>query len=123
MTPLALTALQEPAVLVALITTLGTVLVALIAILADWARKRLDVIEHHAEASREQVQNSHTTNLREDIDRIHDDVRAVLGMSERNTEAIASLASDLRQERIERLVVAQKVDKALLPRAIAEDED
>jgi C4-dicarboxylate-specific signal transduction histidine kinase len=48
-------------ILVAGITALGLIIVA-----AVGERTR-----QHAKATREQVQNSHTTNLRDDIDRIH----------------------------------------------------
>jgi C4-dicarboxylate-specific signal transduction histidine kinase len=49
-------------ILVAGITALGLIIVA-----AVGERTR-----QHAKATREQVQNSHTTNLRDDIDRIHE---------------------------------------------------
>lgn len=50
----------------------------------------------------EQVQNSHTTNLRDDMDALHDDVRTILGLSTQNTKDIGALREDLRTERRER---------------------
>lgn len=123
MTLLALDAINEPTVLVAIVTTVGAIALALIGLFVDWAKRKLDLIHDHAYASREQVQNSHTTNLREDMDRMHNDIRAVLIATDRNAEAIQAVAEDLRIERRERMAVAHRVDHALLPKLTDQGDD
>lgn len=107
----------------ALITTGGTVLVALIGLvplLRRWNGAINEVRENAAEA-RSQVANTHSTNLRDDIDRMHDDVRAALAALERQGQDIAQLRRDaqelreeLQTERTERMAVAQRLDHHLI---------
>ena len=70
----------------------------------------VELIRRHSQTAadiaitREQVQNSHTTNLREDIDELHADVRRVL------TE-LTEVRKDLQVERQERLALSDRLDK------------
>lgn len=65
------------AVIVQIITTLGIVLAALI---AAWfpLRSKLNVIGKDAKEAREQVKNSHDTNLREEGDERHEATMSAL---------------------------------------------
>lgn len=89
----------EPEILVALITA-GFAAVAAVGV--ELLRRHRDTAADIA-ATREQVQNSHKTNLRDDIDNLHDDVREVLTQL---TEARA----DLRVEREERLALSKRLN-------------
>lgn len=73
------------AVIVQSITTLGIVLVAII---GAWLplRSKLNTIGQDAKEAREQVKNSHTTNLREEGDERHAEI----------TEALTELTRDVR---------------------------
>ncbi|AVE00406.1 hypothetical protein SEA_OZZYJ_25 [Streptomyces phage OzzyJ] len=98
---------------VALITTGGTIAVALIGALVELLRRQHNAIEEvrsNAQEARDQVANTHSTNLRDDLDELHEDVREVLRVLSRHTEEIGGLRDDLRQERRERLAVADRLD-------------
>lgn len=72
-------------VIVQAITTLGIVLGALITVGLP-LRKKLTVIGKDAQEAREQVKNSHTTNLREEGDERHAEI----------TESLTELTRDVR---------------------------
>ncbi|WJN63122.1 tail needle protein [Streptomyces phage phiScoe44] len=107
---------MEPTVQVALVTTGGTILVTLIGVVVEFLRrnhKALAEVKENAQVARDQVANSHTTNLRDDMDRLHDDVREVLDVLRTHGAEIGGLRADLRQERIERLAVSERLDHHL----------
>lgn len=117
-------ALTEPTVLVALIAVIGGVLTALVTLLVKWLERKLNLIGEatavaatHAKQAKEQVANSHSTNLRDDMDRLHDDVRLILSRLDehgsdlkRHGSEIGGIRTDLRIERQERMALAQRVD-------------
>lgn len=92
----------EPPVQAAIVTAGGTVTVALLGILVELLRrqsKRLSEVKDHAAAARDQVQNSHKTNLRDDIDVVITELRG--------------LRSEVRQERLERFDYEQRTNERL----------
>ncbi|AGM12201.1 hypothetical protein SEA_DANZINA_26 [Streptomyces phage Danzina] len=103
----------EPSAQTALITTGGTIAVALIGALVELLRRQHNAIEEvreNAREARDQVANTHSTNLRDDLDELHGDVREALTVLNRHGELLISLHEDLRQERRERLAVADRLD-------------
>ncbi|GGN40138.1 phosphoenolpyruvate-protein kinase (PTS system EI component) [Actinoplanes campanulatus] len=85
-------ALEAP-VQAAIVTAAGTVIVALLGLGLEFMRrshKRIGEV-------REQVANSHKTNLRDDIDRVLD--------------GIDGLRQEIRHERAERLALENRVDR------------
>jgi hypothetical protein len=92
---------------VAIVGLVGTVLT----ILLGRQHKALGEVRKHSREANEQVSNSHTTNLRDDIDRLHDDVRAVLDISRQHAKEIGGLREDLRVEREERLAGDARCDE------------
>lgn len=73
-------------------------------------------VEKHAKAAVDQVKNSHTTNLRDDMDAMHADIRGVLDRQTRvmtlqleHSSQIAGLRADLLAEQRDR----QKADEAI----------
>lgn len=107
---------MEPTVQVALVTTGGTILVTLIGVVVEMLRrnhKALTEVQENAQIARDQVANSHSTNLRDDMDRLHDDVREVLDVLRQHGSEIGGLRADLRQERVERLAVSERLDHHL----------
>ncbi|QDP44230.1 hypothetical protein KGG70_gp54 [Streptomyces phage Celia] len=109
MTTLAL----SPATQVALISTGGTIVVAVIGVLVEFLRRQssaLNEVRENTAEARNQVANSHQTNLRDDMDRLHDDVRAVLELVTEHGQDIRGLRSELQQERRERLSVSERLD-------------
>lgn len=89
----------ETEVIVALITA-GLAAVAAVGV--ELLRRNREAAADIA-ATREQVQNSHTTNLRDDIDSLHDDVRTILS-------ELSAARTDLRVEREERLALARRLE-------------
>ncbi|AKY03709.1 hypothetical protein AVT26_gp27 [Streptomyces phage Lannister] len=86
---------------------------ALIGAVVEMLRRQHNAIEEvreNAREARDQVANTHSTNLRDDLDDLHEDVREVLRVLQRHTEEIGGLRDDLRQERRERLAVSDRLD-------------
>jgi len=65
-----------------------------------------------SEAAREQVQNSHSTNLRDDLDEVIQGVRTLLDGQRVHTEQITNLGVDLAWERRERMDLARRLTGA-----------
>jgi hypothetical protein len=108
---------MEPTVQVALVSTGGTILVTLIGVCVEFMRrqhKALTEVRDNTQEARDQVANSHSTNLRDDMDRLHDDVREVLDVLRQHGSEIGGLRADLRQERVERLAVSERLDNHLV---------
>jgi hypothetical protein len=103
----------DPDVQVALVGLVGTLGVALLGLIAEGVRrqhKALGEVREHAAASREQVQNSHKTNLRDDMDRMHADVRQVLEVTRSHGYELGHLRRDLQHERTERAALSERLD-------------
>lgn len=60
---------------------------------------------------RAQVQNSHSTNLRDDVDGVLDRLDQVLEGQRQHSSEISGLRRDLAQERKERMAVANRLDE------------
>ncbi|WJN63041.1 tail needle protein [Streptomyces phage phiScoe3] len=107
---------MEPTVQVALVSTGGTIGVAMLGVFVELLRrnhKALSEVKENAQEARDQVANTHSTNLRDDLDRVHDDVREVLDVLRQHGSEIAGLRTDLRQERVERHALSERVDHHL----------
>lgn len=106
----------DPTVQVALITTLGTFLVAILGLAAEALRrhaKALDEVRQNTREAKEQVVNSHSTNLRDDIDDLRKAIEHSIGLQHQHGKEIAGLRADLRLERQERLEVSRRLDSHL----------
>ncbi|MEU8327301.1 DUF2746 domain-containing protein [Micromonospora sp. NPDC048839] len=117
--PLSLALSMEPPVQAAIVTACGTVSVALIGVVVELLRrqhKRLGEVKAHAAAARDQVQNSHTTNLRDDIDRVLAGLDQVIETQRQHGKDIGGLREELRTERIERIDVERRLDNHLTAR-------
>ncbi|MGW7434731.1 DUF2746 domain-containing protein [Streptomyces sp. NPDC054849] len=111
---------MEPTVQVALVTAGGTVMVTLLGIAAEFLRrqnKSLSEVREHVQEARDQVANTHSTNLRDDLDSVMYRIDRVLDGQTRHDEAlreqaedIAALRSDIAHERRERLAVSERLD-------------
>ncbi|MEV1109927.1 DUF2746 domain-containing protein [Micromonospora sp. NPDC049751] len=100
-----------------LITAGGTVVVGLIGVLVELLRrqnKKLSEVKDHASAARDQVQNSHKTNLRDDVDRVIAGLEQLLEGQRQHTRDIGGLRDEIRHERVERLEVERRVDLLML---------
>ncbi|MFE9924257.1 DUF2746 domain-containing protein [Streptomyces sp. NPDC005774] len=91
----------------------GTVAVAVIGVLAELTRRQNVTL---AEV-REQVSNTHETNLRDDLDSLMFRIDRVIDGQERHGEALdrhgrelSHLRDDLAHERRERLSVEERLD-------------
>lgn len=125
------TALSEPTVLVALIGAIGAILTIFAAFAVKWLERKLHLIGEetkvaasNAKEAKEQVANSHSTNLRDDLDLLHDDVREALRLIteqgedlRRHGSEISGIRADLRVERTERIEVGKRVDALMLANA------
>lgn len=103
----------EPQVQAAAVTATGTISVALIGVLVEMLRrqhKKLSEVKDHAAAARDQVQNSHKTNLRDDVDRVLRGLEDVKELIRTQGRDIAGLREEIRHERAERLDVERRFD-------------
>lgn len=89
---------MSPEISVAAITAscafIGAIVVALI--------QRNATIADDIRATKEQVQNSHETNLRDDLDAMHETIRVVL-------RSVEGLHEEIRTERTERIAVSNRL--------------
>lgn len=93
---------------------------ALIGALVELLRRQhnaINEVRENAQEARDQVSNTHSTNLRDDLDRVIDGLEAVLAGQARHDDAlnrhgrdIAGLREDVSHERRERLAVAERLD-------------
>lgn len=87
-----------------------TIIVAVIAAAASMATAYMARAQRRDVALvRTQVQNSHTTNLREDIDRVLDGLERVHTGQSRHDAEIAGIRRDIRDERRERMALAERI--------------
>jgi len=97
----------EPAVQSAAVTTLGTVLVALVGVAIELLRrshKRLGAVT-------DQVQNTHETNLRDDVDSVLAALERIEATQGQHGHDIGGLRQEIRQERAERADLERRVDR------------
>lgn len=94
-----------PEVLVAFITS-GF---GLVGVLAGYVLPNLHKQKKVVNEVREQVSNSHSTNLRDDLDRAIHGIERVLTVLDTHGQSIADLRTDLAWERRERMDLAQRV--------------
>lgn len=90
----------DPTVQVALVTGVAALATATVPILLQ--RKQLRRVE-------DQVVNSHSTNLRDDVDRVIEGLERVLANQRRHDAELAALRADLRVEREERLELERRI--------------
>lgn len=79
-------------VAVAVVTTVGSVLIALIGVMAH----QLKGIKKDASEARWQVKNSHKTNFRDDLDDMHQEVRDFREEIRNNHKEVVSIRQDIR---------------------------
>lgn len=97
----------EPAVQSAAVTALGTVLVALVGVAIELLRrshKRLGTVT-------DQVQNTHQTNLRDDVDSVLAALERIEATQRQHGHDIGGLRHEIRQERTERADLERRVDR------------
>ncbi len=96
----------EASVQAATVTAIGAIIVALVGIALELLRrnhKQLGTV-------RDQVQNKHSTNLRDDVDKVLsglDDVKTIL---RQHGSEIGGIREELRHERAERLDVERRLN-------------
>lgn len=86
------------------------IIVAGIAAIGSFGTAYFSHRQHRAtKAVREQVQNSHDTNLRDDIDRVLDGITSLVEGQRRHDSEIAGIREDQRIERRERMALAERI--------------
>lgn len=103
----------DSSVQVALVTAGGTLGVALVGVIVELLRRQagaINEVREHTQEARDQVANTHSTNLRDDLDAVAYRLDRVLALQERHSEDIAAVRSDIAHERRERLAVAERLD-------------
>ncbi|MFJ3907457.1 hypothetical protein [Streptomyces vinaceus] len=106
----------EPSVQVAIVSAGGAITVALVGVLVELVRRQgaaLAEVREHTQEARDQVSNDHSTNLRDDLDRVIHGLDRVLDGQAQHTRDISSLRTELAHERTERLAVAERLDAHL----------
>ncbi|MYT31759.1 DUF2746 domain-containing protein [Streptomyces sp. MspMP-M5] len=68
---------------------------------------------NHVKKARYQVANTHSTNPRDDVDRVIESLGRVLDGQEQHTEELTFLRREIAHERVERLAVAERLDNHL----------
>lgn len=99
---------------VALVTGLLSIIGIAVAEILRRQHKAIGAVKANSDIVLEQTQNSHRTNLRDDLDAVHRDVRQVLDVLRQHGVEIGGLRRDLSHERDERLDVSRRVDHLLL---------
>lgn len=103
----------DPAVQVAIVSAGGMVTAALVGVLVELVRRQgtaLSEVRAHAQEARDQVSNDHSTNLRDDLDKVIAGLDRVLEGQARHSRDIRDLRADLSHERSERLAVSERLD-------------
>jgi hypothetical protein len=90
---------MDATIAAALIPTVGSLLTAAIAM---HSRRQMAVV-------RAEVKNSHSTNLREDVDKVLAKLDDVIDGQHQHDAEIAGLRADMRIERQERLALASRL--------------
>lgn len=94
---------MEPSIAVAIIAATASIATAGL----GFAQRR------HVADVREQVKNSHGTNLRDDIDRVLDGMELLLESQRQHAKEIGGLREEMRHERVERRDLEQRLDDHL----------
>jgi len=91
---------MSDAVLVALISAFAVISSALVGVLLQNVKlgRRIDKVHTKTEVVRDQVQNSHGTNLRDDLDRIRAEQREGFRSIEERQDAAAETVIAVRKE-------------------------
>lgn len=97
-------------VFVALITS-GFAFLGIVAGLLKRQDKKLSEVKEHTAEARKQVRNGHSTNLRDDLDKVISRLGQVLDGQIRHDVALSDLRRDLSHERVERLAVSERLDR------------
>ncbi|WP_372407193.1 hypothetical protein [Streptomyces luteireticuli] len=108
--------MPDSSIQVALVSAGGAVTAALVGVIVELVRRQgaaLAEVRDHAQEAREQVSNDHSTNLRDDLDRVIRGLDRVLDGQAQHSRDIAALRTDLTHERTERLAVAKRLDAHL----------
>ncbi|WP_412076908.1 DUF2746 domain-containing protein [Streptomyces xanthophaeus] len=106
----------DPAVQVAIVSAGGMVTAALVGVLVELVRRQgtaLAEVRQHTQEARDQVSNTHSTNLRDDLDKVIAGLDRVLEGQVRHSRDIRDLRTDLSHERSERLAVSERLDHHL----------
>ncbi|MGZ2360722.1 DUF2746 domain-containing protein [Streptomyces sp. 372A] len=103
----------DPSVQVAMVSAGGVVTAALAGVLVELVRRQgsaIAEVREHAQEARDQVSNTHSTNLRDDLDRVISGLDRVLAGQADHSRDIRDLRADLSHERVERLAVSERLD-------------
>lgn len=100
---------MSPDVQVSVVTTGGMVIVALVGVAIEILRRQSSALEE----VRDQVSNTHDTNLRDDLDRVITGLDTVLDRQADHATEIGILRTEVRHERLERLSVSERLDDHL----------
>jgi hypothetical protein len=104
---------MEPSVQVALVTTGGTVCVAVVGVLIEMMRRQANAmveVRENVQVARDHVANTHSTNLRDDLDAVMFRIDRVIDGQERHNRDLTALREEIGHERRERLSVAERLD-------------
>ena len=104
------------ATIVEIIAGMSALLVALIGAIGEQTRRQSKVISEvmdHAMEARTQVQNSHKTNLRDDIDVLADRLTELLAGQLTIRADLSSVHRDMQQERSDRHALGERLDSHL----------
>lgn len=96
----------DPTVQVSLVSAGGAVLVALVGVVVELLRRQAGTLSE----VRDQVANTHSTNLRDDLDSVMHRIDRVIDAQEAHGRELAALRQDIAHERRERLAVAERLD-------------
>ncbi|WP_031513722.1 DUF2746 domain-containing protein [Streptomyces sp. NRRL F-5123] len=103
----------DPNVQVSLITAGGAVAVAGLGLLVEYMRRQVNAmseVRENVQVARDHVANTHTTNLRDDLDSVAAQLNRVLELQELHGRELGALREDMAHERRERLAVASRLD-------------
>ncbi|WP_406192327.1 DUF2746 domain-containing protein [Streptomyces griseus] len=103
----------DPTVQVALVTAGGALGVALVGVLVELVRRQgnaLSAVAENVQEARDHVANTHSTNLRDDIDSVMYRLDRVMDAQESHGRELTGLRQDMSHERRERLAVAERLD-------------
>lgn len=95
-------------------TILGSITTIAVAYLGNEQRKTRKHTKEAAETGavvKAQVQNSHETNLRDDIDKPRDGIEFLIAGQATHTTQLSQVALDLGLERRERIIATERLDR------------
>lgn len=93
-----------------IIAAASAVLVAVTGLMAEGMRRHAKSQKASMHVVKEQVQNSHSTNLRDDLDKVAELVQSVLDNQGRTHSDLTQIRTDLGTERTERLYLAGRIE-------------